>query len=101
MRVKRNRSLLTSGRWLLILSEGRVTKIREDQRQKLGNHIQTWEMTAQRYNIMLGKKEKRHPSYPRGKTVRNVELFNPETETQHILGISMGDVSRAEGQKVP
>lgn len=81
IRAKRNRWLLTSGRWLLILSEGRVTKIREDQRQKPGNHIQTLEMTAGRYKIMLEKKEKRRPSYPRGKILRNIDLFNPETKT--------------------
>lgn len=50
---------------------------------------------------MLGKKEKRHPSYSRGKTLRNVELVNPETKPQGLLGISAGDMNRAEEQKVP
>lgn len=84
MRVKRNGSFLTGGGWLLRLSGGRVTKIR-DQREKLGNPIQTLEVTLQRYQIMLGKK--RGVQVTQQKRFRNAELFNLETKTQYILAM--------------
>lgn len=45
---KNKRVTLIRGGWLLILTIGTVTKIREDQRQNPGNNMESLEMTAGR-----------------------------------------------------